>query len=55
MYAHYLFNAFDTAQNGSVKFEVIVLHSPLVSLSQFSGFKLFHPSFIVNCLGLAGL
>lgn len=30
MYAHYLFNAFDTAQNGSVKFEVTVLHPDLM-------------------------
>lgn len=30
MYAHYLFNAFDTAQNGSVKFEVTAL--PLLSM-----------------------
>jgi len=39
MYAHYLFNAFDAAQNGSVKFEVI---------SQFCVFKLLHPFFTVN-------
>lgn len=48
MYAHYLFNAFDTAQHGSVKFEVIALHLPSMPLSQFCVFNLFCLVFIAK-------
>ncbi|OXB64989.1 hypothetical protein ASZ78_007392, partial [Callipepla squamata] len=37
MYAHYLFNAFDTAQNGSVKFEWDLLGCGLEDYKQLKG------------------